>query len=174
MIAFLRENGFPTSPYLQSADDYTSIDQAIDGIEAARAEDQTMSGNLGALTATAAIPTPEAKAAAWADLTTSTERSNYELVAIAAGFWGPEDRSLVTPYIPRYFEDVPAMAGRIGDSALGRVATMAYPGRFATPETLALSQECLARPDLDPAVRRAIVDEQSKLEEVLRSRSTFA
>ncbi|MEA4927159.1 MAG: NAD-dependent DNA ligase LigA [Candidatus Limiplasma sp.] len=36
MIAFLRENGFPTSPYLQSADDYTSIDQAIDGIEAAR------------------------------------------------------------------------------------------------------------------------------------------
>ena len=144
------------------------------GIEAARAEDQTMSGNLGALTATAAIPTPEAKAAAWADLTTSTERSNYELVAIAAGFWGPEDRSLVTPYIPRYFEDVPAMAGRIGDSALGRVATMAYPGRFATPETLALSQECLARPDLDPAVRRAIVDEQSKLEEVLRSRSTFA
>ena len=143
-------------------------------IEEARAADQTMSGNLGALTATAAIPTPESKAAAWADLTTNPDRSNYELVAIAAGFWGPEDRSLVTDYIPRYFEDIPAMAGRIGDSALGRVATMAYPGRFATPETLALSQECLARPDLDPAVRRAIVDEQSKLEEVLRSRSKFA
>ncbi len=143
------------------------------GVEAVLAQDRTMSGRLGALTATAAIPTPEAKAAAWADLTTSRDRSNYELVAIASGFWGPDDRSLVTPYVPRFFTDVPAMDAWLGEDALSRVASMAYPTRFVSEETLRQSQECLARTDLDQGVRRSLVDAQSVLEEALRSRATF-
>ncbi|MEX1908799.1 aminopeptidase N [Janibacter sp. Y6] len=144
-----------------------------DGVAAAQEQDRTMAGNLGALTARAAIPTPEAKAQAWASLTTDRSLSNYELVAVASGFWGPADRSLVEPYVARYFEDVPAMAGHLGDSALARVASIAYPSRFGTPETLALSQACLARDDLDPTVRRAVVDQQSQLEEVVRSRARY-
>lgn len=142
-------------------------------IEQARAADQTMTGNLGALTATAALPSAEDKAAAWTDLTTNSARSNYELVAIASGFWGPEDRSLVKPYIERYFTDVPAMASWLGEDALSRVASVAYPSRFATEDTLALSEACLAG-DLDHGVRRAIVDAQSALTEALRSRQRYS
>ena len=142
-------------------------------IEQARAADQTMTGNLGALTATAALPSTEAKATAWDLLTTPSTRSNYELVAIAAGFWGPEDRSLVEPYIERYFTDVPAMASWVGEDALSRVATVAYPSRFATDQTLAASTACLEG-DLDHGVRRAIVDAQSALTEALRSRQRFS
>ncbi|WP_370894465.1 aminopeptidase N [Janibacter sp. GXQ6167] len=142
-------------------------------IERARAADQTMTGNLGALTATAALPSAEDKAAAWTDLTTNSARSNYELVAIASGFWGPEDRSLVKPYIERYFTDVPAMASWLGEDALSRVASVAYPSRFATEDTLALSEACLAG-DLDHGVRRAIVDAQSALTEALRSRQRYS
>ncbi len=141
-------------------------------IEEARAEDNTMSGQLGALTARAAIPAPEAKAAAWADLTTNRERSNHELVAIAAGFWGPQDRSLVTPYVERYFTDIPPMTEWLGEDALARVATMTYPSRFVSEETLALSRACLEG-DLQQGVRRAIVDMQSELEEALASRRAF-
>lgn len=65
------------------------------------------------------------------------------------------------------------MAGHLGDSALGRVASMAYPSRFATPETLELSRACLARDDLDMAVRRAVVDAQAELEQVVASRARY-
>ena len=131
-----------------------------------------MTGQLGALTARAAIPTAEAKAAAWADLTTNRERSNYELVAIAAGFWGPQDRTLVAPYVSRYFTDIPPMTAWLGEDALSRVASMAYPPRFVSDETLAHSRAALAG-ELQQGVRRAIVDAQSELEEALASRRAF-
>ena len=141
-------------------------------IDAALEQDRTMTGQLGALTARAAIPTAEAKAAAWADLTTNRERSNYELVAIAAGFWGPQDRTLVAPYVSRYFTDIPPMTAWLGEDALSRVASMAYPSRFVSDETLAHSRAALAG-ELQQGVRRAIVDAQSELEEALASRRAF-
>ncbi|CAM3976578.1 aminopeptidase N [Janibacter anophelis] len=141
-------------------------------IATALEQDQTMTGQLGSLTARAAIPTAEAKAAAWADLTTNRERSNYELVAIAAGFWGPDDRSLVDPYVARYFTDIPPMTQWLGEDALSRVATMTYPSRFVSAETLELSREALAS-ELQQGVRRSIVDQQSELEEALASRAAF-
>ena len=141
-------------------------------IDAALEQDRTMTGQLGALTARAAIPTFEAKAAAWADLTTNRERSNYELVAIAAGFWGPQDRTLVAPYVSRYFTDIPPMTAWLGEDALSRVASMAYPSRFVSDETLAHSRAALAG-ELQQGVRRAIVDAQSELEEALASRRAF-
>ncbi len=141
-------------------------------IDEALARDQTMSGQLGALTARAAIPTAEAKAAAWADLTTNRERSNYELIAIAAGFWGPQDLSLVEPYVARYFTDIPPMTAWLGEDALSRVASMSYPSRFVSEGTLALSRAALAG-DLQQGVRRSMVDQQSELEEALASRRAY-
>ena len=144
-----------------------------DEVDEALAQDRTMTGQLGALTARAAIPTEAGKAAAWADLTTNRERSNHELVAIAAGFWGPADRSLVEPYVERYFADIPPMSAWLGEDALARVATMSYPSRFVSERTLELSRATLARTDIDQGVRRSIVDAQSELEEALASRRAF-
>ncbi|WP_435202496.1 aminopeptidase N [Janibacter sp. GS2] len=145
----------------------------VAGIDEALAGDRTMSGQLGSLTARSAIPTPEAKGEAWADLTTNRERSNHELVAIAAGFWGPQDRSLVAPFVERYFTDVPRMSEWLGEDALARVASMTYPSRFVSEETLELSRAALARDDLHQGVRRSMVDAQSELEEALASRRAF-
>ncbi len=141
-------------------------------IDEALAGDRTMSGQLGSLTARAAIPTTEAKGEAWLDLTTNRSRSNHELVAIAAGFWGPQDLSLVAPFVARYFTEVPRMTEWLGEDALARVATMAYPSRFVSEETLELSRAALDG-DLHQGVRRAIVDQQSELEEALASRRAF-
>jgi aminopeptidase N len=80
---------------------------------------------------------------------------------------------VVRPYAPRYFTDVPAMTGWVGEDAMARVATLAYPARVVDEATADLSAETVARGGLSVAVRRAMVDAESELREALRSRATF-
>ena len=144
-----------------------------DFIEDVRREDDTLAGRLGALAARASLPGPEAKAWAWEQLTANRERSNYELNAIAAGFWSGDDVETWRAYVPRYFADVPAMAEWVGADALGRVATLAYPARMVEQATADASVATLAADSLTPAVRRSVVDADSELREALRSRAVF-
>ena len=76
-------------------------------------------------------------------------------------------------HVERYFADVPAMAGRVGEDALARVATVAYPSPVVDQSTLDLTQAALERTDLSPAVRRALVDAGSELAEAVRSQVVF-
>jgi aminopeptidase N len=94
--------------------------------------------------------------------------------ALARGFWRARDLELVRPYVPRYFTDVPAMQGRVGEDALERVATGAYPSPVVEQETVDATEETLRRDDLGPAVRRSMVDEEALLLEALRSRERFS
>jgi aminopeptidase N len=142
-------------------------------VESVRAEDDTLQGRMSALQAGASMPGPEAKEWAWGELTTNRERSNYELNALAQGFWFAQDPAVVRPYVARYFEEVPAMREWLGEDALARVATLAYPARLVEEETARLSEARVARGGLSPAVRRAVVDAQSQLHEALRSRAVF-
>ncbi len=100
-------------------------------------------------------------------------RSNYELNALAAGFWHADDQDVLRPYVGRYFTDVPALAGRIGEDALARVAALAYPSNVVETATAEQSGETLRRTDLTASVRRAIVDADSELREALASRAAF-
>jgi aminopeptidase N len=143
------------------------------GVEAVLSGDDTLQGRLGALTALAALPDPESKAWAWSELTTNRQHSNYELNALAQGFWVSGGLEVLRPYVARYFEDVPPMTAWVGEDAIARVATLAYPGRVVEPETLAASQAALERGDLTAAVRRSVVDGQSELREALASRAAF-
>jgi aminopeptidase N len=138
-----------------------------------REQDDTLQGRLSALQAGASMPDAEAKRWAWAELTANRDRSNYELNALAQGFWLAQDLDVVRPYVARYFEDVPAMAAWVGEDALASVARLAYPARVVEEATAQLSAAALARQDLTPAVRRAMVDADSQLHEALRSRATF-
>ncbi|HET8599846.1 MAG TPA: aminopeptidase N [Segeticoccus sp.] len=144
------------------------------GIDEVLAQDRTMTGNLGALRAKAARPTAEAKAWAWEELTGEHGRSNYEMNALAAGFWRARDLEVVRPYVARYFTDVPAMQGRVGEDALERVATAAYPSPIVEQATVDATEEALRRGDLGPSVRRSMVDEEALLREALRSRERFS
>jgi aminopeptidase N len=144
-----------------------------DLVDAALARDDTLQGRVNALTARASVPTAEAKAWAWEQLTGNRERSNHELNALAQGFWLGPDLDVVRPYVPRYFTDVPAMRAWLGEDALERVARLAYPARVVEAATAELSARALERSDLSAAVRRTIVDADSRLHEALRSRATF-
>ncbi len=149
------------------------------GIEEVLAGDDTLTGNLAALTARAALPDPAAKAWAWAELTgdggqasAETGRSNYERLALARGFWLGEDVELLRPYVARYLEDLPALTGVVGPDALARLAGVAFPFSVAEQATEELVAGRLAG-DLDPLVRRAVEDALSELRQGLRSQRRY-
>ncbi|GAA1154530.1 aminopeptidase N [Ornithinicoccus hortensis] len=148
-----------------------AVDEAT--IAAAEEQDRSLQGKLGALAARAARPTEAAKEWAWDQLTGDHGRSNYELNALAGAFWAGGDPDLLRPYVDRFHEEVPALSGRIGQDALARVASLAYPGAIAEPATDEATTARLDRGGLSPAVRRALVDQQSLLREVLASRAAY-
>jgi aminopeptidase N len=142
-------------------------------IERLREADDTLTGRQLALAARAAIPTESAKGWAWTELTTNRALSNYDLLALASGFWLAPDAGLVRPYVDRYPDAITRMAEWIGDDALARVTSVAFPSRLVEDGTAAMVRATLERDDLTPGVRRALVDGQSELGEALRSRSSF-
>ena len=95
------------------------------------------------------------------------------MVWLAQGFWQAGQIDLVRPYAERYFTDVPAMAGRVGEDALNNVARPAFPSVVVEPATLELLEQTLAGGSLSPAVHRAMVDTGSQLREAVSSRATW-
>ncbi len=142
-------------------------------IDAALDLDHTMHGNLKALQAKASAPDAVAKVWAWGQITGDHGRSNYELNALATGFWHASDQDVLRPYVARYFSDVPALSPRVGEDALARIAALAYPGHVVEESTAEQSAAALTRSDPTAAVRRAIVDADSQLREALASRAAF-
>ena len=142
-------------------------------IDAALERDHTMQGSLKALQAKASAPDVSAKVWAWEQLTADHGRSNYELNALATGFWHARDLDVLRPFVGRYFSDVPKLSGRVGEDALARVAALAYPSRVVDAWTAEQSAAALRRSDLTASVRRAMVDADSQLREALASRAAF-
>jgi len=142
-------------------------------IDAALDLDQTIAGNLKALQAKASAPDASAKAWAWEQIVDEHGRSNYELNALATGFWHARDQDVIRPYVGLYFSDIPALSARVGEDALARIAALAYPSRVVEASTAEQSAAALERGDLTAAVRRAIVDSDSQLREALASRAVF-
>jgi len=142
-------------------------------LDAALDQDRTMAGNLKWLEAKASAPDASAKVWAWEQLAGEHGRSNYELNALAAGFWHARSQDVLRPYVARYFSDVPALSGRVGQDALARVAALAYPANVVEASTADQSAAALRRSDLTASVRRVIVDADSQLREALASRAAF-
>ncbi|WP_052851867.1 aminopeptidase N [Streptomyces avicenniae] len=141
-------------------------------IDAEVARDPGASGQEGAARCRASLPDAEAKAAAWDDLFDPADRlSNYLFAATTEGFWQPEQRDLLAPYVERYFPAAVAVAGRRGHSLATTVARSGYPRGFTDEGTVALAERCLAGDDLHPALRRWLADQVDDERRALRSLS---
>jgi len=126
-------------------------------IEEERATDGTVVGELGAATASAAVPHPDAKAAAWARVFADPTVSNRVLTATVAGFWDPERRDLVHPYVARYLAEAPALAAARGQ-AFSQLVGKAFPAIWLDDSDVGALEVALARPDLGTVLRRAWAD----------------
>ena len=131
-------------------------------VEAER--DRTTAGAHAALRSTAALPTPEAKAEAWARLTSGT-LSNREFSAMADGFWGIEQGALVADYAARAPRELASFAHTQGQ-AMGQLIGRALPSIALPDGSAALIRELQAvvQTDVPTVALRGFNDHLDDLE----------
>ncbi|MET9428583.1 aminopeptidase N [Streptomyces sp. NPDC003036] len=141
-----------------------------DAIAAELDRDPSATGQEGAARCRAALPTPEAKAAAWERMFASDALSNYLFTATAQGFWQPEQAELVREYVPRFYPDAIALADRRGPAIAEAAGRYAFPAHAVDADNLRLGEEHLAAGTMIPALRRKLVDQLDDLRRALRVR----
>jgi aminopeptidase N len=144
-----------------------------DLIDTSLQADPSAAAQAHAARARAALPTAAAKQAAWDLVVNPSDHSAYEVYATARGFFLPTQEAVTAPYVPAYFEQVPATARFRTGWALGQVALLAYPATATFAETLRLADTVLGDDRLAGPVRRAVVDGTDRLRRAIASQQRF-
>ncbi len=138
-------------------------------IDAELARDATDAGARHAATCRAAIPTPDAKEAAWAEIT-GGKLANATFRATLAGFASPDQDDLLKPYRERYFDVIADIwAGWSSDMAQ-YFATAAYPSWIVTQQAISAADDYLARTDPPAQLRRLLLESRDDAARALRCR----
>jgi aminopeptidase N len=120
-------------------------------IDAELTRDNTATGAERAARARAALPTSEAKAAAWSSVVDSDELANQTIAETAAGFGHVHDVSLLEPYVEKYF----AMAEDYWTGRTHHIAELGisslFPMALAGPQLLDAAQQWLSSHSDSPA-----------------------
>jgi aminopeptidase N len=140
-------------------------------IDALAAQDRTANGAEHAARCRAALPDAHAKQRAWQIIMDSDALSGRLIGATAEGFWQPDHTEVTQSYVERYFAEAPAMAARRTPWVVITVAEAAYPRFAVDPSTIALSEGLIARTDVSPGLRRAVVDFSDELRRALVGRT---
>ncbi|MYQ80065.1 MULTISPECIES: aminopeptidase N [unclassified Streptomyces] len=140
-------------------------------IDAALEDDPSATGQEGAARCRAALPTPEAKAAAWDAMFHDDSLSNYLFTATAQGFWQPEQTDLVRAYVPRFYPEAAQLAARRGAAIAEAAGRYAFPAHAVDADSLRTGEEALADPALTPALRRKLIDQIDDLRRALHVRN---
>ncbi|MGW1252672.1 aminopeptidase N [Streptomyces sp. NPDC002535] len=133
--------------------------------------DPSATGQEGAARCRAALPTAEAKAAAWSALFDTDDLSNYLFTATAQGFWQPEQAELVRDYVPRFYPAAIALGTRRGAAMAEAAGRYAFPSYAIDRESLALGERHLTD-EMIPALRRKLVDQLDDLTRALTTHTT--
>ena len=142
-------------------------------IEQELMRDNSATAVVHAARARASRPDDTAKRASWDLLTRPSDTPAYELYATANGFFLPGQQRLTSAYVPRYFAEMPGTAAHRQGWAQARVALACYPTNPALASTVELAETTLERTDMQPGLRRSIVDGTHALSRAVRSLQTF-
>ena len=107
-----------------------------DRIDAELERDNTANGQNAAALATAAIPTAEAKAAAWESIVVKGEFSNALQASAVAGFMRVLDPALLDPYTEKYFDAVPGIVANRTHALAQQIVVGLYPSLLTTQATV--------------------------------------
>jgi aminopeptidase N len=124
--------------------------------------------------AMASRPTAEAKTWAWQRFTGEVSVPNYELEATGLGLWQPGQEELTTPYVDRYFAELPAAPRVHSGWVLGDVTESFFPMTSLTAETVARATALADRDGLDLTIRRKLVDDTDELRRRIAVRERYA
>jgi aminopeptidase N len=145
--------------------DEAAIDEAL-------AADNTAKGGEFAAQARAAIPTPEAKAAAWASLVEQDTLPNTLVRMASVGFVHPASRHLLGDYVGRYFD----MLLPVWESRTYKIAEylceLLYPAPLADAALLDATRAWLAaHPEAPAALRRIVLENLAGVERALAAQA---
>ncbi|WP_329199606.1 aminopeptidase N [Streptomyces sp. NBC_01435] len=146
------------------ATDETTIATALE-------QDPSATGQEGAARCRAALPTPEAKATAWNTLFHDDSLSNYLFIAIAQGFWQPEQADLVHEYVPRYYPEATGLAARRGPAIADAAGRHAFPAYAVDHDSLHHGEQALNDKTLTPTLHRRLADQIDDLRRALAVRN---
>jgi aminopeptidase N len=140
-------------------------------IAAELATDRSAMGEQWTAKCQAALPHPAAKRRAWELVISDDTRSNRLLEATAEGFWQPGQEELTAEYVPRFFAEAPAMAARRKGWPAERLTALIYPRYAVADSTRKAAADLLGRTDLEPALRRVVVDADDEIGRALAARA---
>jgi aminopeptidase N len=123
--------------------------------------------------AVASLPDAEAKAWAWQRFTGAAKASNYELEAVGIGMWRPGQEELTAPYVDRYLAELPGIVTVHAGWVLGDVTQHYFPATSLRPETLTKAQALVDEGELDPTIRRRLLDSVDELGRRIAIREKF-
>ncbi len=138
-------------------------------VEAELSRDPSSSGRLAAIRCRASVPTIEAKRDAFASVMATPDVPAYEVYAAAEGIFLPEHDELTADLVPEWFDKADGTAALRSGWALGTALLRSFPLSHANSQTLALAQRTLAREDLNPVVRRSLLDATHVLTQAVAS-----
>ena len=131
--------------------------------------DRTDAGERHAAACQAAIPDPEAKEAAWAQIVSGTLPSATFRAALS-GFTDTDQDELLAPYLQRYFGVVADLWHAWGSDMAQFFAEGAYPSSVITAAAISEADDYLERSDPPPALRRLISEGRDDVARALRCR----
>lgn len=142
-----------------------------DRIDAELARDNTSNGQNAAALATAAIPTPEAKAAAWESIVVKGDLSNALQGSAVTGFARVLDTSLLEPYAKKYFDAVQGIVANRTHALAQQIVVGLYPAQLTTRATVDRTDGFLAALPADSAaLRRMMLENRDGVARALRAR----
>jgi aminopeptidase N len=149
-----------------------TIGEAVDALIDAEIElDPTDQGQRAAAAAQAACPTPEAKARAWAAVTSAGPSLALKR-AIASGFHRADQEELLSAYVSRYFDKVmPIWEEYVIEEALGFIGSM-YPHMVIRQEVVDDVDRWLGRGQEVPGpIKRSLLESQDDTRRALKART---
>ncbi len=139
-------------------------------IDAELERDATSAGERNAAGARAAMPTPEAKAEAWASVVESDKLPNAVQEAVITGFVQTDQRELLAPYTERFFAAVKDVWDARSHEMAQQVAIGLYPTLQVSEETLRATDAWLADAQPSAALRRLVTESRAGVERALNAR----
>jgi aminopeptidase N len=127
-------------------------------IEAELARDDTATGRVHAATARAAIPTAQAKAAAWQSVVEDGGLPNTVQAAVISGFGKVHDRTLIAPFVQPYFDSLTRLWAERTSEMASQIAVGLYPASQPAEVVLAATDAWLATTNAEPALVRMVVE----------------
>ena len=135
--------------------------------------DRTDAGERHAIAARAAIPTPAAKARAWAEIV-SGDLPNAMFRAALGGFQDLDQAELLAPFAEPFFEVVGSLWRDWGSDMGQYFATSAYPVSAVSQETLERTDTYLAAASPPASLRRLLSEDRDDIARQLRCRERDA